>query len=435
MKAKHIITSFVLISTLSAGPAVAQDSGSVDFYADRSDLRGYIELALRQNPGILESRALYRSELQKIPQVTALPDPMLSYTQFLRSVETRVGPQLNTFAISQRFPWFGKRDLKGQSATKAAAARYQLFRAREREVVQLVKQAFYEVAYTDRALEVTRKEQVLLEHYERLAQSRYGTGQGLRQAVIKIQAELTRNLNRLESLGQQRASAVARLNTLMDQPPEQSILPIAGLELQVPVVDAEELQELGNQNRQELRAAAALIEKTEKEIELAKSDFWPDFSLTAGLVNVGNRGDLAGMLSPPADNGKNAYNFSVGLNIPIWREKYRAGVAEATERLIAGKKNYLNLQNAMELSIRDQLVRLAALREQINLFEKALIPQLEEALRSTESAYETGQVGSLDLLDSERMLLEVRLAEARYQTDFWIALSNIERSIGTRFPR
>jgi outer membrane protein TolC len=435
MKAKHITVSFVLISTLATGSAVSQDPDSVDFYADRPDLRSYVELALRRNPGILESWALYRSELQKIPQATALPDPMLSYTQFVRSVETRVGPQLNIVAISQRFPWFGKLDLKGRTLLKVAAARYQLFRAQEREIIHQVKQAYYQLGYVDRALTITREEQLLLEHYENLAQSRYGTGQGLRQAVIKIQAELTRILNRRQILEQQRESAVARLNTLMDRPPEQAITSVDKWDLPVARLDLNKLYELGYQNRQELRAASALIEKDEQAIELAKKDFWPDFNLSAGFVNLGNRNDPGGILLPPPDNGKDAYSFSVGVNIPIWKNKYRAGVAEATETLIADKKKYLNLQNAMEFSIRDQVVRLQTFKEQIDLFEQALIPQAQEALRSSEAAYETGQVGALDLLDSERVLLEVRLMNIRYRTDYLIALSSLERAIGTRFPR
>jgi outer membrane protein TolC len=56
------------------------------------------------------------------------------------------------------------------------------------------------------------------------------------------------------------------------------------------------------------------------------------------------------------------------------------------------------------------------------LFENALIPQAEESLRSTEAAYETGQLGVLDLLDSERVLLNVRLVNARYYSDFLLAL-------------
>ncbi len=418
---------------LAALPTVS--NLELDHYTDTPQLEAYVRAALQRNPSLQTALARYRAALQKVPQVTALPDPMLNFTQFVRSVETRVGPQLNSLMVSQRFPWFGKLDLKGKTAFKEAAAVYQLFRAREREVVHQVKLAFYELGYVDRALEITREEQLLLEHYERLAQSRYGAGQGLRQGVIKIQAEITKMLNRLQMLHRQRESAAARLNTLMDRAPESTLAAVQALPLPPVALDLDKLYELGERNRQELLAAGTRIEKNEQAIELAKRSFWPDLTLGAGFVNLGERGDPAGRLMPPPDNGKNAYNFSIGINIPIWKKKYRAEVLEATESLIAERNNYLDLRNEMELGVRDQVIRLETLREQIDLFERVLIPQAEEALRSTESSYQTGQLGALELLDSERVRLEVRLVNERYRADYRSALSQLERAIGTQFPR
>ena len=65
----------------------------------------------------------------------------------------------------------------------------------------------------------------------------------------------------------------------------------------------------------------------------------------------------------------------------------------------------------MEFDVRDAVIRLQTLRDQIDLFEQVLIPQTEETLRATEAAYETAQLGVLDLLDSERMQLDVRLRD------------------------
>jgi outer membrane protein TolC len=55
-------------------------------------------------------------------------------------------------------------------------------------------------------------------------------------------------------------------------------------------------------------------------------------------------------------------------------------------------------------------------------------------LESTESAYATGQLKALDLIDSERFLLNVRLAHAKLKTDHMKSLADIERAIGTAFP-
>lgn len=406
-----------------------------EFYAADDRLRDYVNEALERNPGVHESFGRYRAALERVPQVDTLPDLVFSFTQALRSTETRVGPVRNSFTLSQSFPWFGTLDLRGKVALKGALAVYELYRARQQEIIVRVKRAYYELAYIDRALGITREEQSLLEHYESLAQTRYATGQGLQQAVIKIQTEITRVLNRLDIFERQRATMEARLNTLMDQPPQDPIPPIDRLSIPEISVDLERLYALGLENRQELKAIEQRIERSERAIDLAQKDGWPDFFVGFGFVNVGTRSDEAGINNPPSDNGKNAVSLSAGISIPLWRDKYDAEVREASETLRAERSSYAYVQNEMEFSIRDQVVRIETLGDQIRLFENVLIPQTEETLRATEAAYETGLLGVLDLLDSERVLLNVRIVNSRYYSDLLNALANLERAIGTRFPR
>ncbi len=447
MKAVLCMAGPFLVGLFVSGRALAQEQALTkphaaeergpDFYAPEDRLRDYVKEALEKNPAVRETLARYQAALERVPQVTTLPDPVFSFGQAIRSVETRVGPQLNTFVLSQAFPWFGKLDLRGKVATQEALAMYQGYRATQREVIVQVKRAFYDLAYADRAMAITREEQSLLDHYEALAQTRYATGQGLQQAVIKIQSEITRVMNRLDLLGQQRTSLEARLNTLMDRPPQDPLPttePLATPQLNL-APDLDSLYELGDENRQELKAAEERIQKSERAIDLAKTSYWPDFFVGVGLMNIGDRADPAGVMSPPPDNGKNALSVSAGINIPIWREKYDAGVREAAEGLLAERSGYANLRNEMEFSIRDQAVRIETFQEQIRLFGDVLIPQAEETLRATEAAYETGELGVLDLLDGERVLLGVRVVEARYESDLLNALANLERALGTEFPR
>ncbi len=100
-------------------------------YATHGDeqLAAYLDEAIERNPGVRSRFAVYRATLQKIPQVTALPDPQLSLTQFLRTPETRVGPQTTLVSLEQRFPWFGKLDEKGKLAAKEAAYQAQVYEA------------------------------------------------------------------------------------------------------------------------------------------------------------------------------------------------------------------------------------------------------------------------------------------------------------------
>jgi hypothetical protein len=104
-----------------------------------TQLNGYMRLALDRNPGLSRALAQYRSVLQRLPQVSALADPMLAFTNYLRTPETRVGSQTNAITLSQQFPWFGTLGMREQVAAKVAASYRQQYEAAKDEVVRQVQ--------------------------------------------------------------------------------------------------------------------------------------------------------------------------------------------------------------------------------------------------------------------------------------------------------
>ena len=220
-----------------------------------TQLNGYMRLALDRNPGLSRALAQYRSVLQRLPQVSALPDPMLAFTNYLRTPETRVGSQTNAITLSQQFPWFGTLGMREQVAAKEAASYRQQYEAAKDEVVRQVKTAYYSLAFIDLAVDINDEERLLLDHYEKLAESRYQQGAGLQQAAVKLQAEITRVQSRLEELRSRRVDAEASLNVLMNRPAET---PVARIKLPpVPAVDVDSkrLYPAGRRNRPEVLAS------------------------------------------------------------------------------------------------------------------------------------------------------------------------------------
>ena len=270
-------------------------------YSSNGDqqLATYIQEAIGKNPGIRQAFAEYRSALQRLPQVSSLPDPVLMLTQYLRSPETRVGPQATMVLLSQQFPWFGKLSDREKVAAKQAATLRELYEAEKAETVRQLKLAYYSLAYVDRAIAITEEELTLLEHYETLAQARYRQGAGLQQAVVKLQAEITRDQNRLIQLESRRVDAEAVMNQLLDRPARSPIGRIAMDGRPRAAIDTDELSGIGRRKRPEVVAALLRIEKDEKRIQLARRDYWPDFTLGASFVNVWSRDDPAGIASPP----------------------------------------------------------------------------------------------------------------------------------------
>jgi cobalt-zinc-cadmium efflux system outer membrane protein len=409
-------------------------AAATQFYCTDDQLHRLITEALVRNPQLRETEARWKASIEKIPQVKALPDPMMTITQFIESVETRVGPQHNILMLSQQFPWFGTLSLKGKIALQEALAQAEHYSAQQREIIRRIKNAYYDLYFTHMAVAITRDEIELLKHFETTAATRYATGRGIQQNVIKVQTEITKVQDRLLLLEKQRDTLSAMLNTLIDQAPEAESYKPADFSIPLPTLDLNQLYTRAHENRPELQATRYGIEKSELGVQLARKNFWPNFTLGFAFVNIGEREDLPGRTMPPPDNGQDAYSVSLGMNIPIWRSKLHAALSEAEHLRTAAQAQYDRLENETDFDIRDQYLRLLTTRDQLELYSTVLIPQAEQSLNSSEAAYTTGKLGFLDLLDSERTLLNVRMAFYRLKADYMKALSDLERTLGVPFP-
>ena len=415
-----------------AGSAAAQ----TPHYATNGDptLAALIDAALRGNPRVRGAFHEYQAAQSRVPQAASLPNPTLSFTQHVRGPETRVGPQSSSVSLSQALPWFGTLSDRRKIAAAESAIRSESYEEHRDEVVRQVKLAYYDLAYLDRALRITEEEEQLLVHYEALAQARYSQGFGQQQGVVKLQAEVTRVLNRRQEVMRQRIDFEAALNVLANRPVDTPIPPVEIGERPVAYVDGEMLHAAGVDERSEVRAARLRIESDGHSVRLAQRRYQPGFTVGVAWGNVLGRRDDPGRANPPPDNGRDTYSLTFGASIPVFRSSYEAGVQEATARLAAAEEAYRDAVSGVAFAVRSTAFRITTIEGQLALFERALLPQAEQALRTTEEAYSAGVTGVLELLDSEEVLLDVRLGLARLQADYMKALADMERAIGSVFP-
>ncbi len=405
-------------------------------YATHGDpvLAALIGEALEGNPRVRAALLESRAAESHVVQAATLPDPTLSFTQHVVGPQTRVGPRLSNVSVTQALPWFGTRSDRRAIARAASSMQVESYHVEQAEVVRQVKLAYYDLAYIDAALRITGEEERLLLHYEALARARYAQGFGQQQEVVKLQAEVTRVLNRRHELLRRRTDLEAALNVLANRPVNTPVPPATIGERPEVSLDDERLHATGLGERPEVRSARLRIERDEHGVSLARRRHRPGLTVGVAWGSVLGRRDEQGRQNPPPDNGRDAWSLTLGASIPVFRGSYDAGVREAAARLSAAEEAYRDAANGVALAVRSTGFRLTTIEGQLALFERALLPQAEQALRATEEAYSGGVTGVLELLDSEEMLLDVRLGLARLQADYMKALAEMERAIGSAFP-
>jgi outer membrane protein TolC len=440
-----LLSCLALVTTGNPSAAESDPSSAVtdgpeplhaarDFHLPDPQLTELIGALLEENPEIRAAEEVSFSRQERVGQERSLPDPHFAYRLFLSTPETRVGPQEQGVEISQGLPWFGKRELQAERAGHLAAGVAWRTRDLERALVAELKRAYFDAAYLQEALAINDDETALLRRFEQIALTRYSTGEGIQQSVIKVQTDISRLADQETALRERLDATQRRIAVLVGRPETELALRPITLRLSQVRYDRTELEREALERNPGVFATREQIEADEAWIRRRQRDSYPDFSLGLGYVDVGRRDDAAGVLNPPEDNGKDIWALTVKVNIPLHRARIRAGVAEAEHGLRSSREALRRTQDGLRYGVQESLLRLESFDERARLYRDLLIPQAEEALASAEAAYTTNRQGFLDLLDAERVLFEVRLTYHRLLSDYWISLADLERTIAGPFP-
>ena len=407
----------------------SQAEGELPQLTDQSQPSDYLAYAALNNPALEAAFNRWKAALERVPQARSLPDPRFTYRYFIEQVETRVGPQRQSFELAQTFPWFGKLELRSDVALQAANAARQRYEAEKLKLFYRVKDAYCEYAYWSQAVDITRQNRDLLSYLEQVATTRYKAAAGGHPDVIRAQVELGRMEDRLLSLVDLKSVITARLNAALGRPVGAE-LPAAKTPTTYTLKagDDQILQWLQESNP-ELRALAHEIAREEKAMKLARKDYAPDVTLGVQYVDTGP----ARMPGVP-DSGQDPVLAMFSINVPIWYDKLSAAQREARARYWADAKDKEDRRNSLSAEIKMVLYQVRDAERKINLYRDTLIPKAEQSLKVTEAAFRAGTSTFLDLLESQRVLLDFQLSLQRALANHAQRVAQLEMLVGRAMP-
>jgi outer membrane protein TolC len=333
---------------------------------------------------------------------------------------------MKQLTLSQRFPFPGKLRLQAEVAAREAEIAREDLQELENRIVNEVKRAFYDIYFIDEAIAVTERNKTLLAEFVKIADTKYRVGTGIQQDVLLAQVELSKIMDELIRLEQQRRTAAVRLNTLLDLPPESPVGKTRGV-ARVPVaLDLEALKETALQRRPLLRALEREIARREEAYRLAKLQYYPDFTLSFAY------GQREG-----ASLGRGRADFvsaSATINIPLYfRTKQDEGVNEARAEVRRAKRRYETQKNEVFFALGDLVARLRRDLDRLKLFAEAIIPQARQSLDSAISGYQVNKVDFLTLLGNQVTLFNFERDYYQVLADYQQTLAELEQAVGQRF--
>ncbi len=341
------------------------------------------------HPDLQKADASVRMDQERVPQAGVLPDPTLSLglqnDGFKRIEVGRMETSFYSVALTQPFPWPGKRGLRKE----VAALNVELSTA-TRSRVRLGLEADVRRAYAGLLLIRSQKalqsqQSLFLEQAERLARTRYEVGQGSQGELLRAQVERTRIQLAVWALESEEKMALAALNRLRQHDPADPIPTTAQLmELPEPDLLTPEAVEARSP---ELAGATASVKQTERQLDLAKLDRRPDFAVTAGLMP---RGGLDPM-----------WQVGVSISLPIYgRSKQQRAVAEHEHHRQGQDAEVQSVRTLLRQRTAERQIQIQSLRRTRDLYHEGLLVQSEANFKAALAQYEGGRGSFLGALEA-----------------------------------
>ena len=382
-----------------------------------------IEIAMQRNPEILAAEESMLGAQHRVSIAKGYPDPTLTFTYFPQSIETRLGPQQSILQFGQQIPFLGKRSAKGTIAAydpQLIQERLDLVRLRIR---RQVKEAYYSLLAVDEITNILNEEGAVLERIEQLVSTRLETGGVHQHDLLKIQVQRLKLQDRKLSYEQRRVTLRSTLAELINSEDDHTFEIKPDTHTSDIDISIEELQRLALEHP-ELRMGELAIEQGVHSIGLARKGYLPDLTIGMSYFMIGES---------PFDideSGKDAWNVSIGVRIPLWFGKVRGSVGAAKSRVRYSEYEYEAAKTRIITSIKSLLDRYEIAREMAVLHRDELIPRAQKVLRSAEAGYMAGEVDFLSVLDSEIILHDLKISLAEKTAELERLAAALEEAVG-----
>jgi cobalt-zinc-cadmium efflux system outer membrane protein len=401
-----VLIFFAAAAALAAQALAAQEGGLT--------LDQAVGLALARNPEVLAAQARVEAAQGRTLQLKSRPEPRAA-----ASVEglplpglRREGDQAEIhLGIEQAFEYPGKRALRaeiGRAGEDVAAADLDRVRLL---LTARVKRAYWRVVFADGAAEALSRSSGRFEALIEDVQAKYRTGAAAYDDLLRARAEKARLRNQILDQSREKREAELELAQLIGSPAGESLTLATAMSYSPLTADAASFVERARATLPSYRVAALRTEMADAAVKQAELSRRPDF--------------LAGFLLPSLR--PNAWGVSFGLTMPFLRPGRSRG--EALETAADARASRLAaeaLDRRVRTAVEAAYAAAASAGEQVLVYEKSLLKELEDELGIELEYYRIGKTGMLSLLDLHRTFVAAEIEHLRALLLYNLALADLE---------
>jgi cobalt-zinc-cadmium efflux system outer membrane protein len=404
------LTAALLLTTLWR-PAAAQDLPPIAAPLSLSDA---VTRAAARRPEIEAARARARAGEARPAIVSALDDPMFSPS--IDHLPFMLDGADVSFTIEQRIPLSGVRGHRRESA-RAELDRLRAETSRTTLDVGLqAANAFLMLHERRRTAALTAEQIGVARDVVTAANARYASGTAPQADVLRAELEVAR----LGALGRALVGEVrgaeAMLNASIAQDTDTPVPPLAPLSVDGPVPSWADIK-AALPARPELAAGRAEIARAEAEVQVMRDMYRPMATIRTGPAYTMAEG--------------RGWMGMVGISLPIWRDKLRAGVAEAQAMRAMSAADLRTMTRMIEGEAAAAVSQVDAARARLVALRDDVVPRARMAIDPTVSGYAAGQLPLVGVLEAVQALWSMQSELIAAETELGLAWVRLGRAVGS----
>ncbi|MGE3509876.1 MAG: TolC family protein [Vicinamibacterales bacterium] len=373
-----------------------------------------VRIAAERRDEIQAARARTRAGEARPAIVSALPDPMVSPS--LDHLPFMLGGADVSVTIEQQIPLSG---IRGHRRAVALADVDRLRAEASRTTLDVGLQAvnaFFMLYERRRTAALVTEQLSFARDVVSAANARYASGTAPQSDVLRAEVEVARLDAFARALVSEVRGAEAMLNASLALDADGPVPPFASLAFAQPPPSWSAIK-TALTSRPELVAGRAEIVRAEADVQVMRDMFRPMATIRTGpsYTMTDGRGWMA----------------MVGLSLPIWRDKLRAGVAEAQAMRAMSEADLRAMTRMIEGDAAVAINQLQATRDRQAALTTDVLPRARMAIEPAVAGYTSGQLPLVSVIEAVQALWLVQADLIAADTELGLAWARLGRAIGS----
>lgn len=383
----------------------------LSYTATAQTIANYQQEAAQNNPELKAKYQQYLSALEEEPIIGSLPDPEISFSYFIKPIETRVGPQQGRISVSQMLPWFGSLKNQRSASELRAKARFESFQEARNRLFYQVEQTMLELYELDESIRIAEENQAILNSLVELSLQRYETDRATQVDVLRAQIEEEDLLIQIELLKDNRRVLIQKMNEFLNRNEGDEIyIPdsLGDTELN----PKEELISQIQQQNPDLNRLRYQEENSRELRNLAEKENKPGLKIGVDYIFTGET-DMPNV----TNSGQDALMVMAGFKVPLFRNKNNAKVQQAERNIDEAQYQISSHENNLETELESSLRDYEDARRRFHLYNEKQIQRITQAIDIMMESYSSDSSNFEEILRMQRKQLEYQLKRIQAKTD------------------